>query len=130
MYGRTDEEWAELVNETEKLLKKRASLKRTPSYTDLNRDLHAKTGQPLFDFSYPSQRAAIGELLGQVSLRTLEQDGVMLSAIVLYGDSNDVGKGFINLAIHLGLLSKDATEDQQRKFWYDQMNKAFSLYRK
>lgn len=48
---RTPEQWQELVDTATKSLTRIAKLKRLSDYTDLNRDIAARTGQTAFDFS-------------------------------------------------------------------------------
>lgn len=61
--GRTPSQWQELVDAATKSLTRTASLKQLSNYTDLNRDIAARTGQATFDFSSPEGRNAMGQLL-------------------------------------------------------------------
>ena len=64
--GRTPDQWQQLVATAIKSLSRTARLKRLSSYTDLNRDIAAQTGQPGFDFTSPEGRNAMGNLLADV----------------------------------------------------------------
>ena len=69
-HGRTPEQWQQLVDVATKSLTRKAELNRLSSYTELNRDIAAKTGQPGFDFSSPEGRNAMGDLLGDAVEKT------------------------------------------------------------
>lgn len=127
MYGRTEDEWDALVEESIGLLKEQARLQRITSYSDLNVAL-ARRGHRPFDFEQRSDRTAMGSVLGRVSHRSFDEDGVMLSAIVVYIDQNDAGPGFYNLGVQLGLLPSIATADDKLAFWSGQVAKVHGKY--
>lgn len=127
-HGRSWEEWQALVDAAFDHLKRKARLKRTSNYTDVNRAISESTGQSEFDFTNPEGRNAMGDLLGEVVERSLEDSGVMLSALVMYLNENRPGAGFYNLAQSKGLLDKEATPDEKEAFWIDQCNKAYEAY--
>ena len=129
-HGRTPEQWQQLVDTAIKSLSRTARLKRLSSYTDLNRDIAAKTGQPGFDFSSPEGRNAMGDILGDVVAKTYPDKRVMLSALVPYVDANRPGGGFYSLAASLGLLDKDASAEDKEEFWYSHVEDVYEAYPK
>jgi hypothetical protein len=72
-----------------------------------------QTGYRPFDYGQEPERAAIGRLLGEISLKTNEQHGVMLSALVTHQGSNDEGAGFYKLAAELGKMPKKPTKGEK-----------------
>ena len=69
------------------------------TYTELNTVLRQRTSVRTFDFDLDSERAAMGELLGEiVQLERPNFEGHMISAIVIYLNENDAGGGFYALA--------------------------------
>ncbi len=126
--GRTPDQWQQLVATAIKSLSRTARLKRLSSYTDLNRDIAAQTGQPGFDFTSPEGRNAMGNLLADVVQETYPDRGVMLSALVPYVDANRPGGGFYHLATAMGLLDKEASAENKEEFWYSQVKKVYEAY--
>lgn len=132
-HGRTTEQWEELIAVASDFLKKVARLKRITTYTDLNRELEAKASQPSFDFSSPEGRNAMGDLLGDVVMRTYDErpgQKLMLSVLVMYLNENKPGAGFYNLAVYLGLLAPDASSAEKEEFWVEQSKAVYSAYAK
>lgn len=123
-YGRSDEEWAELEEAGWEFLVDRARAKdfQQTSYSELNQYLSEQTGVRRFDFSLDSERAAMGELLGRLSDRSVAEAGLMISALVQYADGTDAGPGFYKLAQQKGLLRDPASADQKTEFWITQVN--------
>lgn len=120
MYGRSDDEWDRMVDDTVTWLSHQARLRRIVSYSDLNSAL-ARRGHVRFDFDLDRDRTAVGALLGDAVCRSIGDSGVMLSAIVVYIDRNDAGPGFYKLATQLGLLPNTATADDKIAFWSQQV---------
>jgi hypothetical protein len=113
-YGRSEEEWARLTDVGTKFLIERATMQRTTSYTELNAALINRTDTAGFNFDLDAERAAIGELLGQISEDTVaETGGLLISALVQYLDANDAGPGFFTLAKSKGLPVPTTTDDRQ-----------------
>lgn len=127
LFGRTQDEWEAIIEESIEILRAQARLKRVTSYSDLNSNLGRRGHRP-FDFEQQSERAAMGSALGQVSRRSVGECGVMLSAIVVYIDRNDAGPGFYNLAVELGLLPNTASGDEKLAFWSGQVAKVHEMY--
>lgn len=74
-YGRPDHEWAELLETGRGFLIERARLRRTTSYTEMNAALRNRTTSAGFDFALDVDRAAMGELLGQISDAAFAETG-------------------------------------------------------
>lgn len=122
MYGRSDEEWDQLIQTGHAFLLERAKAKRTTSYTELNAVLRRRTNLREFDFEHAGERAAMGHLLGQIVARDREQHpGQMISALVIYLNENDAGTGFYQLAQHLDLLQRNPSTDCKLRFWLCQL---------
>lgn len=127
-YGRSDEEWTTLAGATKAFLLERAALRLTTSYTELNTVLARRTHLARFDFDLDSERAALGELLGQVSEDTVvEAGGLLISALVQYLNANDAGPGFYVLARQRGLPVPGRLEDRQI-FWAGHVGALHDLY--
>ena len=98
-YGRTHKEWRELIDAGRQFVVEQARLGRMTTYTELNTVLRQRTSVRTFDFDLDSERAAMGELLGEiVQLERPNFEGHMISAIVIYLNENDAGGGFYALA--------------------------------
>jgi hypothetical protein len=86
----SEDEWTRLVDVGKKFLIERATMQRTTSYTEFNAVLINRTKTAGFNFDLDTDRAAIGELLGKISENTFaETDGLLISALVQYLDTND-----------------------------------------
>ncbi|WP_200828225.1 hypothetical protein [Mycobacterium sp. 3519A] len=127
MFDRSDDEWDAIVVTTQAFLEEKSRARLITSYSEVSNAL-AEAGHRPFDFSMPSDRNAVGAVLGDVVERTIGDTGIMLSAIVAYIDRNDAGPGFYNLAVQLGLLSNVATSDDKLMFWSSQVAKIHDLY--
>lgn len=127
-WGREESEWQQLVDATAEFLEERARLGRLTSYTEVNTVLHQRTGLRVFDFSLDGERAALGDLLGEVANAKLHEVGALVSSIVVYLGQNDAGPGFFRLASSLGLLSSKPTSDQKLTFWTSQVKKTYEYY--
>ncbi|MFF8955074.1 hypothetical protein [Streptomyces sp. NPDC014894] len=128
MYGRSQEEWADLTSAGLEFLIERAGLDRPTSYTELNAILVRRTGRSGFDFSRADERAAMGHLLWLIVQRNHPESGLMLSALVFYLNSNEPGSGFFGLARELDLLPAKASPRQKESFWLDQLAQLKELY--
>jgi hypothetical protein len=116
-YGRSDEDWKTLAAATEAFLVERAAMRQTTSYTELNAVLIRRTGLAGFDFALDNERAALGELLGQVSENAAaDTGGLLISALVQYLNANDAGPGFYSLARQRG-LDVPSNSDARQVFW-------------
>ncbi|OBG42932.1 hypothetical protein [Mycolicibacterium fortuitum] len=103
-YGRSDDEWSELLNAATDYLVEVAKSRGLTNYTDLSAELVNRTGYARFDYNLDRDQAAIGALLGQVTDGTLDDAGTMLSALVVQKATGDPGEGFYRFARKLGLL--------------------------
>jgi hypothetical protein len=54
-------------------------------------------------------------------MRSWPETKLMLSALVLYLNSNDPGTGFYSLAQELGLLPAKASAQKKEEFWVKQV---------
>lgn len=126
--GREESEWQELVDATAEFLAEQARLGRLTSYTEVNTVLHQRTGLRPFDFNQDGERAALGDLLGEVATAKLQEVGALVSSIVVYLDQNDAGPGFFRLASFLDLLTWQPTADQKLAFWANQVKKTHEYY--
>ena len=130
MYGRTEAEWADLEAAGWDFLISRA---RQPypvtTYTEMNAVLAHRTGQPPWNFDLQADRAAMGELLGRLTDRSFVETksrpggGLMISALCMFLDQNDVGQGFYGKAVKLRLIpSEHLPKGAKDAFWIEQMN--------
>lgn len=113
LYGRTSDEWEEMRDAAEKFLISVAEKAGMTDYSSLNRAISEQTGLKPFDYGLESERAAIGRMLGEISIKSNLNQGVMLSALVTHRHSNDEGAGFYRLAAELGRMPRKPTEDEK-----------------
>jgi hypothetical protein len=122
LYGRSEEEWAELKTAGKGFLIERATMRRTTTYTELNAALVNRTNTTGFNFDLDADRAAIGHLLGQISQDTVtEANELLISALVQYLGANDAGPGFYTLARQTGFTVPAASADRQ-PFWAEHVS--------
>lgn len=126
--GREESHWQELVDATAEFLAEQARLGRLTSYTEVNTVLHQRTGLRTFDFNQDGERAALGDLLGEIATANLPEVGALISSIVVYLGQNDAGPGFFRLASFLDLLTPNPTADQKLAFWANQVKKTHEYY--
>ena len=103
-YGRSDDEWSELVDAATQYLIEVAKNRTVSTYTDLSSELVQRTGHARFDFNMDRDQAAVGALLGEVTNRTYDDVGAMLSSLVVQKGTGDPGEGFYRFARKLGHL--------------------------
>ena len=128
LYGRSGEEWATLADVVKAFLLERAALRQTTSYTELNVVLSQRTQFTGFDFALDRERAALGELLGQVSENAADETGgLLISALVQYLNANDAGPGFYSLARSRGLPVPSRPDDRQL-FWASHVHALHERY--
>ena len=132
VYGRSAEQWRDLVAETTEILEEVARQGLTMTYTELNSRLVGRTGGSVFDFSKGSERPALGKLLGEVSEESYAADKVMLSALVVGSDKEafEPSGGFYALAQQNGWLRADATRDDRVLFWHGQLESTYKRYKR
>ena len=130
LYGRTEVKWAALEAAGWDFMIDRA---RQPypvtTYTEMNAVLAHRTGQPPWNFDLQADRAAMGVLLGRLTDRSFAETkdrpggSLMISALCMYLDQNDVGQGFFGKAAELRLIpSEHMSKDAKDAFWIRQMN--------
>jgi hypothetical protein len=127
-YGRSDEEWEQLVSVGLGFLVERARLEKTTTYTELDATLRRRTGIRGFDFEHDSERAAMGHLLGLIVERNRPMTGLLISALVQYLNTNDAGPGFYALASELGMLPRRSSAVAKQDFWIGQLNSLYAYY--
>jgi hypothetical protein len=71
---------------------------------------------------------ALPELLGDTSRVTLRSDDCAVTALVVYKNSEDAGKGLNALAITENLLPENPSDDEKDRFWTKDMNLAYALW--
>jgi hypothetical protein len=116
-YGRTGAEREALEAAGWEFLVSQARLGRTTSYTEMNTVLSRRIGVREFDFDLDGERRAMGELLGQLSERSLGQARLLISVVVQYLNANDAGQGFYDLATRKHLLRARPSQDEKLTFW-------------
>jgi hypothetical protein len=121
MYGRDETIWSQLTEAGLAFLIERVRLRKTTTYTELNATLERRTGLPGFDFTHADERAAMGHLLYLIVMRHWPETHLMLSALVLYLNSNDPGTGFYSLAQDLEMLPTKASVAKKEEFWVAQV---------
>ncbi len=129
-YGRTDEEWDLLTREGLRYLIEQARLVRTTSYTEMNTVLPGRTELPAFDFEHAAERAAMGHLLYRIVREDFAESQLMVSALVVYLNSNDAGDGFYKLATEMRLMPKGASETERVAFWTGQVTRLHARHRR
>lgn len=111
----------EKVNEGYKLLKKRAAEGNMYYYSDFYNALGLGKNLPI---------TMGAQILADISIYTQEESNHMLSAIVISKGNKLIGEGFFDLAIELGVLTKDATEEEKQSFWAEEFRKCKSYWAK
>ncbi len=124
-FGRSDDEWYELIDLTVPILEAVAANKSLTNYTAVNMELADQLGGVPFDFTLERDRAAIGAVLGEVVARTYGRAGAMLSAVVKFMRDNDPGAGFYKLAESKGWLRPGG---DRLAFWSEQLAKLYDYY--
>lgn len=128
MYGRSEDEWNELVVSGYEFLKGVARQGKFTSYTEMNAVIQRRTGLRGFEFSQEIDRAAMGYFLGRiVDLDQKAHPTLMISSLVVYLNANDAGSGFYNLARKKGLMSKG---DSKEEFWIHQVKSVHDIFRR
>jgi len=76
----------------------------------------------------PGNHAAkeAGHLLGEISEQMHKEGKPMLSALVVSQQKGRPGSGFLELAIKLGRLPENASEDEKEPFWKLEVNAVHS----
>lgn len=126
MYGRSDEDWDELVRVGHNFLIDVARRRRYTTYTELDAVLRRRTGLRGFDFNQVEERAALGYLLGRI----VDEDrklnpSLMISSLVIYLNANDAGSGFYAKAREVDLLKDGMDKDE---FWIRQVKAVHERY--
>lgn len=131
-WKRTDEEWELLRSTGYDFLIERAKLEKTTSYTEMNTTLARRTGLRPFDFDEEHDRAAMGALLGDITVihrRDTASETMMLSALSQYLNANDAGPGFFALAVEFRQLPKNPSRQVKADFWVERVAEVIDHYR-
>lgn len=118
----------QLRREGHAFLVDQAKLRRTTTYTEMEAVLVRRTGLPGFDFALENERAAMGQLLGDITEQTFPTTNVMISALVAYLNENDAGPGFYTLAKKLKKLPGNTTQQQKWEFWVTEVQRVHDYY--
>jgi hypothetical protein len=127
-YGRDEADWAQLEDAGRRFLIERARMERVTSYTELNQVLAQRTGLRRFDFDQDSERAAMGQLLANISEREFPSSGLLVSALVNYLDANDAGPGLYRLAERKHLIPLLLNHAAQWEFWVTHVAQVHAWY--
>ncbi|GGG67154.1 hypothetical protein GCM10011374_34200 [Kocuria dechangensis] len=111
-YGRAKRDWAAMLRVTEAYLAECAAGNCETDYTAVNHRIDRER-LPAFRFDREADRAAMGRLLGEISVWSYEDHGIMLSALVRQSGGTSVGKGFWTLAEELGAVPEGLTPRQK-----------------
>jgi hypothetical protein len=111
-YGRSKKDWAAMLKITEAYLVECAAGNCETDYAALNHRIDRER-LPAFHFDREADRAAVGRLLGEISVWSYEDHGIMLSALVRQSGSKSVGKGFWTLAEELKAVPEGLTPRQK-----------------
>ena len=114
-----DDTRAQWILRVREFLLERLRLDRTTTYTEVNTVVANRLGVALLDFSNPADRDEMSRILREVVILDQRETGTqrLLTAIVIYLDSNEPGPGFFALGVELGLLASNATRDERLEFW-------------
>ncbi len=99
---------------------RKAQAKKTVTYSELIRDCRLD-----LDMSNPADRNEIAHILAEISIYEFQENGVLLSAIVLLQGGNQPGDGFFTLAEELGIFNSSI---DRITFWSQQCDTVFSSY--
>jgi len=127
-FGRDELEWQELLDSATDQLKTLARSQRLTTYGELNASLAHETGLAAFDLGTEGGRHALGQLLGDVTRADYPTSGLLLSALCSHKGGVDVGGGFFELAVELGLLAPKPSAAAKDEFWIKAVNSVFGAY--
>lgn len=118
-----EKENQDLIEKTLAILEDYASRKKIINYGDLYKELG-------LDNKNPDHRNIGAYILAEVNRITLNQNKVMLSAIVTLSSEQAPAKGFFDFAIELKQIPKGLPEEDKIIFWAEQIKKIFNVYKK
>lgn len=129
-HGRSDEDWALMMEAARNIMVHTARKQGWILYSDLNREVSEDTGTAPFDFSRDADRNAIGTLLADIVKADLLHTRFMVSSVVKLSASDGPGEGFYSLAEYLGHLESGASRDRKFEFWAEQLRLTHDHYRR
>lgn len=115
-HGRPEADWERLAAAGQDYLEDLAAHRADTTYGELNTELSRLTGLRPFDLGQAAERAAIGELLGQISEASHAEHRVLISALVHHQDG-DPGRGFYELAERKGLITRGLPRMARWEWW-------------
>lgn len=127
-FGRDDLEWDELRHAAGARLRVAARAGGLTTYSELNAGIAADTGLAPFDLGGDGGRHALGQLLGDVSREDHPRSGVLLSALCTHKGTKDVGGGFFELAVELGLLAPKSSAVAREAFRIKSVQAVYAAY--
>jgi hypothetical protein len=123
-FGYTPADWERLVDVGRDFLRDRAQNGRLTTYTEFCQVVRQRTELEIDTGEY-----ALGPLLGDISLASIEAHGVLLSALVTSLHSNSPGEGFFRLAQEQGLLRNgELSRKEKDDFWVTQVSAVNDAY--
>lgn len=128
LHGRTLEEWDLLRDAAREHIQMVARGRGLTHYSELNLAIAEDTGLRPFDFAQPSERTAIGALLGEISEETHAEAGIMLTVLVVQQATGQLGGGFYKLAAYLGLMPPNPTPEQKLQAQVYLTNQVYRFY--
>ncbi len=112
----------DLIEKTLAILEDYASRKKLINYGYLYEELG-------LDRKNPDHRNTGAYILAEVNRITLNENKVMLSAIVTLSSEQAPAKGFFDFAVDLKQIQKGLSEENKTIFWAEQIKKIFNVYK-
>ena len=72
--------------------------------------------------------AETGHLLGEISENEYNNERPLLSAVVVKSNTGTPGDGFFTLACQLHKLEENATTEQKKVFWKNELNQIYEKW--
>jgi hypothetical protein len=126
-YGRSEADWRQLVAEGQDHLEDLAAHRADTTYGEMNTELSRRTGLRPFDLDQAQERKAMGELLGEISDASYEENGVLISALVHHQDGGP-GGGFYDFAERKGLIPAGLRQLARWEWWIGHVTAVHNAY--
>lgn len=127
-WGFTDEQWDDLADKGYQFLADVAGRGDMTNYSDLSKHLLDETELVVEPWGDPMRF-----LLGDIAVRSYEERGAVITALVQYKDRNKTlpAVGLFNISHEIGLLPEPSTmtPDDRDAFWIAQINASHQAYR-
>ena len=121
MFGFDPRQWERARAQVHEVLVARAREGEPITYSDLVE----RIGTIALDMNMEKDRAALGRLLGDVSMQTHKERVGMLSVMAILKNENMPAPGFFKLAKELGHCFTD-----REKFWVEEYRRVTAHYRR